>query len=79
MLFNGFTTVRDVGGATRLHRQATEEWLTPGPRLFIGGPVLSQTGGHGMSLPFACRLISLLGPPSPVCAGLNTVLIMRGS
>lgn len=47
MLYNGFTTVRDVGGADRFHRQATREWLIPGPRLFIGGPVLSQTGGHG--------------------------------
>ncbi|CAD6566169.1 MAG: hypothetical protein TREMPRED_002296 [Tremellales sp. Tagirdzhanova-0007] len=49
MLGNGFTTVRDVGGATRHHRDATAEWLIPGPRLLIGGPVLSQTGGHGKS------------------------------
>ena len=49
MLGNGFTTIRDVGGATRHHRDATAEWLIPGPRLFIGGPVLSQTGGHGES------------------------------
>ncbi|ORY25064.1 amidohydrolase [Naematelia encephala] len=47
MLGNGFTTIRDVGGATRHHREATEQWLIPGPRLYIGGPVLSQTGGHG--------------------------------
>ncbi|ORY34946.1 hypothetical protein BCR39DRAFT_515732 [Naematelia encephala] len=47
MLSRGFTTVRDVGGATRHYREATEEWLIPGPRLFVGGPVMSQTGGHG--------------------------------
>jgi imidazolonepropionase-like amidohydrolase len=50
MLYNGFTTARDVGGATRHYKEATEAWLIPGPRLFIGGPVLSQTGGHGSSL-----------------------------
>ncbi|ORX38956.1 amidohydrolase [Kockovaella imperatae] len=47
MLSNGFTTVRDVGGATAKHRYSTESWLTPGPRLFVGGPVMSMTGGHG--------------------------------
>lgn len=36
-----------MAGANRYHREATEEWLIPGPRLFIGGPILSQTGGHG--------------------------------
>jgi hypothetical protein len=48
-LSNGFTTLRDVGGGLRRHRQAVNDWLIPGPRLFIGGPVLSQTGGHGKS------------------------------
>jgi imidazolonepropionase-like amidohydrolase len=49
-LSNGFTTLRDVGGGLRRHRQAVNDWLIPGPRLFIGGPVLSQTGGHGTSI-----------------------------
>ena len=49
MLGNGFTTIRDVGGANRYYREATAEWLIPGPRLFVGGPMLSQTGGHGES------------------------------
>ncbi|KAK8864561.1 hypothetical protein IAR55_001811 [Kwoniella newhampshirensis] len=48
MLLRGFTTARDVGGATRHYKDATENWVIPGPRLFIcGGPLLSQTGGHG--------------------------------
>jgi imidazolonepropionase-like amidohydrolase len=47
MLSRGFTTVRDVGGANRHFKNATEQWLIPGPRLFQGGPVMSQTGGHG--------------------------------
>lgn len=37
MLARGFTTVRDVGGATFFQKQAVEQWLTPGPRLFQGG------------------------------------------
>ncbi|WVQ85098.1 hypothetical protein IAT38_007262 [Cryptococcus sp. DSM 104549] len=47
MLYRGFTTVRDVGGANRHYKEATEQWLIPGPRIFQGGPVMSQTGGHG--------------------------------
>ncbi|KAL4877787.1 hypothetical protein BJY04DRAFT_230379 [Aspergillus karnatakaensis] len=47
MLSNGFTTVRDTGGASIAHATATEEFLIPGPRIFQGGRMLSQTGGHG--------------------------------
>jgi len=47
MLSRGFTTVRDVGGANRHYKQATADWLTPGPRILQGGPIMSQTGGHG--------------------------------
>ncbi|KAI9639079.1 uncharacterized protein MKK02DRAFT_19164, partial [Dioszegia hungarica] len=47
MLARGFTTVRDVGGADVFQKEAVDQWLTPGPRLFQGGNILSQTGGHG--------------------------------
>jgi imidazolonepropionase-like amidohydrolase len=47
MLLRGFTTVRDTGGADAALRNAIEEGLLPGPRLFIAGKALSQTGGHG--------------------------------
>lgn len=47
ILSRGFTTVRDCGGAPYALKQATEEWLVPGPRIFISGHALSQTGGHG--------------------------------
>ena len=46
ILSNGFTTVRDTGGASLAHSTATEEWLLPGPRVFQCGRALSQTGGH---------------------------------
>lgn len=47
MLERGFTTVRDAGGADAGHRQAVEHGIIRGPRLFVAGRALSQTGGHG--------------------------------
>ena len=46
MLMRGFTTVRDLGGATHALVEALEEGLIEGPRLVICGKALSQTGGH---------------------------------
>ncbi len=47
MLHRGFTTVRDAGGADYALARAIEEGVIAGPRLFIAGKALSQTGGHG--------------------------------
>ncbi|WP_460741634.1 metal-dependent hydrolase family protein [Mariniluteicoccus endophyticus] len=47
MLDRGFTTVRDIGGADFGIKEAQREGLVRGPRLFMGGKALSQTGGHG--------------------------------
>ncbi len=47
MLMRGFTTIRDEGGADRGLREAVEQGLFVGPRLFIAGRAISQTGGHG--------------------------------
>lgn len=46
-LMRGFTTVRDAGGADAGHREAVASGLFAGPRLFVAGRALSQTGGHG--------------------------------
>jgi imidazolonepropionase-like amidohydrolase len=47
-LDRGFTTVRDVGGADVGLASAIKDGLLGRvPRLFYGGRVLSQTGGHG--------------------------------
>jgi imidazolonepropionase-like amidohydrolase len=46
-LLRGFTTIRDMGGADAGLRRAVEEGLFAGPRLFVSGRPLSQTGGHG--------------------------------
>nr|OQO19578.1 hypothetical protein B0A51_11901 [Rachicladosporium sp. CCFEE 5018] len=47
MLKRGFTTVRDCGGAGLAIKEALAERLVTGPRLFISGHGISQTGGHG--------------------------------
>ncbi len=49
MLMRGFTTLRDVGGADWGMKAAVEQGLFVGPRLFIAGAPISQTGGHGDS------------------------------
>jgi imidazolonepropionase-like amidohydrolase len=46
MLRRGFTTVRDAGGADAGFRDAVLDRVIPGPRLFVSGRALSQTGGH---------------------------------
>lgn len=47
ILRRGFTTIRDCGGAGIAIKEAMAEGLYPGPRLFISGHGISQTGGHG--------------------------------
>jgi imidazolonepropionase-like amidohydrolase len=59
MLRRGFTTVRDAGGADWALKQAVEDGMdgtVVGPRLFVSGPALSPTGGHGdfRRAPIAC-------------------------
>jgi imidazolonepropionase-like amidohydrolase len=46
-LEQGFTTVRDAGGADAGFRRAVSEGRVSGPRLLVSGRPLSQTGGHG--------------------------------
>jgi imidazolonepropionase-like amidohydrolase len=46
MLMRGFTTVRDAAGADRGMADAVDHNLIVGPRLFVSGLALSQTGGH---------------------------------
>jgi imidazolonepropionase-like amidohydrolase len=46
-LLQGFTTVRDAGGADYGFREAVATGVYPGPRLLVSGRVISQTGGHG--------------------------------
>jgi len=45
MLERGFTSARDCGGASLAFKEAIEEGAIFGPRLFISGHAISQTGG----------------------------------
>lgn len=68
MLHRGFTTVRDAGGADHGLRAAVAGGLFEGPRLFIAGQPISQTGGHADMRPPGVR-----GPMYCACAGLGLV------
>ena len=46
-LLRGFTTVRDVGGPSFGLKQAIDEGIVAGPRIFPSGAVITITGGHG--------------------------------
>ena len=46
MLYRGFTTVRDTGGADWGIKEAVEKGDVSGPRLFIAGQAIGPTGGH---------------------------------
>lgn len=46
MLHRGFTSIRDCGGAHAAIKEAIEDGVFQGPRLFIAGHALSQSGGH---------------------------------
>ena len=46
-LADGYTTVRDTGGASGVGvKKVIDRGLTPGPRIYAGGAVISQTSGH---------------------------------
>jgi imidazolonepropionase-like amidohydrolase len=69
ILMRGFTTVRDAGGADIGLVQAVDRGHFVGPRLFIAGRAITQTGGHGDSRPaffqgngcICCGAVGLLG------------------
>jgi imidazolonepropionase-like amidohydrolase len=68
-LQQGFTTVRDAGGADYGFREAVSSGLYPGPRMLVSGRVLSQTGGHGDK-----RRRAELVDPVDCCLGMVGVI-----
>ncbi len=46
-LMRGFTTVRDLGGPVFGLKQAIDEGVVIGPRIYPSGAMISQTSGHG--------------------------------
>jgi imidazolonepropionase-like amidohydrolase len=43
----GFTTVRDLGGPSFALKQAIDDGLVTGPRIYPSGAMITTTGGHG--------------------------------
>jgi len=82
MLRRGFTTVRDAAGADWGIKSAVEEGSVIGPRLFISGRALSQTGGHGDPRPRSdhlrpwntCSCCFRAGEISRVADGVDEVI-----
>ena len=46
-LMRGFTTIRDMGGPSFGLKQAIDEGLVSGPRIYPSGAIITVTSGHG--------------------------------
>lgn len=67
----GFTTVRDLGAkpeAIFALRDAVEQGLVIGPRIFAAGSALAATGGHGDVDGYKAELLKLW-TPNTICDG----------
>jgi imidazolonepropionase-like amidohydrolase len=69
MLHRGFTTVRDAAGADFGLQEAVARGIFEGPRLFIAGFPISQTGGHADMRPKGVRQREFFC----TCAGLGLI------
>ena len=63
-LMRGFTTIRDLGGPSFALKQAIDEGLVPGPRIYPCGAMITTTGGHGDLRPLSDLPRSPGGPVS---------------
>ena len=63
-LMRGFTSVRDVGGNAFGLKQAVDEGVLPGPRIYASGAMISVTSGHG-DFRSANDLPRRMGEPGP--------------
>ncbi|MER7876339.1 amidohydrolase family protein [Streptomyces samsunensis] len=68
-LQEGFTTVRDAGGADWGFKAAVEQGLIEGPRVLVANRPLSQTGGHG-----DFRRMAEVGEPLSCCPEIGYVM-----
>jgi imidazolonepropionase-like amidohydrolase len=65
-LLRGFTTVRDLGGPVFALKQAIDEGLVSGPRIYPSGAMITTTGGHGDLRPLTDLPRSPGGPLTPL-------------
>jgi imidazolonepropionase-like amidohydrolase len=52
-LMRGFTTIRDLGGPSFALKQAIDDGLVIGPRIYPCGAMITTTGGHGDMRPLS--------------------------
>lgn len=71
----GFTSVRDLGGEVSPHlRDAINQGLVEGPRIFAAGKSIATTGGHADPTNGHNSMLShLLGPPGPTEGVINSI------
>jgi imidazolonepropionase-like amidohydrolase len=65
-LMRGFTTIRDLGGPSFPLKQAIDEGLVQGPRIYPCGAMITTSGGHGDLRPLQDIPRSPGGPLSPM-------------
>ena len=70
----GFTTVRDLGGETTLAlRDAVEQGLVDGPRIYAAGKSIATTGGHADPTNGLNHLLEdAIGEPGPAEGVVNS-------
>ena len=74
-LMAGFTSVRDLGGEVAPHlRNAINQGLVKGPRIWAAGKSIATTGGHAdPTNGYNSVLSHLLGPPGPTEGVINSI------
>ena len=74
-LMAGFTSVRDLGGEVAPHlRDAINQGLVRGPRIFAAGKSIATTGGHAdPTNGYNSELSHLVGPPGPTEGVVNSI------
>ncbi|MEG3192896.1 metal-dependent hydrolase family protein [Lysobacter sp. D1-1-M9] len=75
----GFTSVRDLGGEVTPHlRDAINQGLVEGPRIWAAGKSIATTGGHADPTNGLNDALShLIGPPGPTEGVINSVADAR--
>ncbi|SFK28882.1 metal-dependent hydrolase family protein [Lysobacter sp. cf310] len=74
-LMAGFTSVRDLGGEVSPHlRDAINQGLVDGPRIWAAGKSIATTGGHAdPTNGYNDALSHLIGPPGPTEGVINSI------
>lgn len=74
-LMAGFTSVRDLGGSVTPHlRDAINDGLIEGPRIWAAGTSIATTGGHAdPTNGYNSALQHLVGPPGPTEGVVNSI------